>query len=437
MKSDFSAAIAQISAERGVAKEVIIETVEAALISAYKRSFGPGQNVAVRIDPGSGEAKVFTLKKVVEEVLDDRTEMTVSEAQGWRKGAQLGDVIEIESTPHNFGRIAAQAAKQVVLQRIREAEREHIYDEFTDREGDIVTGVVQRFEPRAIILELGKAEAILPQNEQVPSERYRLGQRLKVYLVEVQRTHRGPQLIVSRTHRNLLRRLFELEVPEIFNGIVEIKSIAREPGLRSKVAVATRQEGVDPVGSCVGMRGIRIQNIVNELYGEKIDVVQWDQDTAAYIANALSPAQVVSVDLNEDEKTATVMVPERQLSLAIGKEGQNARLAAKLTGWRIDIKSATEAAREEEEEFARKALEALRDTSESPHLFGEFPIAEVGNGKEETRKVRKNASIVYNNATYSPIPEELVGQTVNLRIAGEKLQVYHDGQRVAEFSLKS
>jgi len=350
MKSDFISAINQISSEKGVSKEVVIQAIEAALVSAYKRNFNsPGtQAVRVVINPQSGEVTVYAQKEVVEEVKDPHTEVSLEAARAVNPAAQIGDLVEVESTPHNFGRIAAQTAKQVVLQRLREAERELVYEEFIDREGDILNGVVQRVEGRTVILDLGKAEATLAPMEQVPGEVYRPGQRLKVYLLEVHRTSKGPQIIVSRTHRNLLKRLFELEVPEIYNGTVEIKSIAREPGSRSKVAVAARQEGVDPVGSCVGMRGVRIQNIVNELSGEKIDVVQWHADPSIFVANALSPAQVISVDLNEEDKTATVTVPERQLSLAIGREGQNARLAAKLTGWRIDIKPSAGLSRLEE-----------------------------------------------------------------------------------------
>ncbi|GAG62015.1 unnamed protein product, partial [marine sediment metagenome] len=272
---------------------------------------------------------------------------------------QIGETIMIEATPPNAGRIAAQTAKQVILQRLHEAEHSAIFEEYADKEGDIVTGLVQRIESRQIFLDLGRTEAVLPGAEQAHNERYRVGQRLKVCLLEVAQTSRGPQLVVSRSHPNLLRRLFELEVPEVFNGIVELKSIAREAGYRSKVAVAARQDGIDPVGCCVGLRGIRIQNIVNELGGEKIDVVMWNPSAAAFIASALSPAQVLSVELNDEEKVATVVIPDKQLSLAIGKEGQNVRLAAKLTGWRIDIKSASTA----EEERVAKA-ELLTETTE-------------------------------------------------------------------------
>jgi len=356
MKNDFLIALTRLSAEKNLPKEVVMEAVEAALVSAFKKDNQSGNpNIAVKIVPTTGEVKVFALKTVVESPADLRTEISLADAKKLKKDAKLDDVIEIETTPANSGRIAAQTAKQVVLQRLREAEREVVFEEYAGKEGDIVSGIVQRIEPKQIIIDLGKAEAVLPVSEQVRTERYRMGQRLKVLLLEVYRTNKGPQLIVSRTHRNLLRRLLELEVPEIYNGAVEIHSIAREAGYRSKVAVAARQEGVDPVGSCVGPRGIRIQNIVNELSGERIDVVQWDANLANFVANALSPAQVLSAEINPADKSASVIVPDKQLSLAIGKEGQNARLAAKLTGLRIDIKSASAA---EAERLVRAAAEA-------------------------------------------------------------------------------
>jgi len=373
MKTDFIAAINQVSSEKGVSKEVVIEAIEAALVSAYKRNYtsAANQDVAVRIDRQSGEVGVFVTKRVVEDVTDTRSEIALDEARKINSSADVGAEVEVETTPQNFGRIAAQTAKQVVLQRLREAEREQVYEQFTDREGDVVTGVIQRFEGRTVIIDLGKAEATMPVAEQVPSENYRHNQRLKVYLVEVNRTPRGPQIVVSRTHKGLVRRLFELEVPEIYNGTVEIKAIAREPGSRSKVAVAARQEGVDPVGACVGLRGVRIQNIVNELNGEKIDVIPWSPDPAVFVEKSLSPASVITVKLNDQDKTATVTVPERQLSLAIGREGQNARLAAKLTGWRIDIKATTllktEGASHEltrEESLARLAGDSDRNSNE-------------------------------------------------------------------------
>jgi N utilization substance protein A len=282
----------------------------------------------------------------------DQSEVSLDEARQVKPDIEIGEILLEDVTPHSFGRIAAQTAKQHITQKLREAERKRVYDEFSERVGEILHGLVQRIEQKTVVLELGKSEAVMPPSEQVPTERYFPGQRLRVYLVDVHETHKGPQLLVSRAHKLMIRRLFEQEVPEIFNGIVEIKAIAREPGARSKVAVAAQQDGIDPVGSCVGMRGVRIQNIVTELNGEKVDVIPWDQDPAKFVASALSPAQVQHVDISEEEKTATVIVPERQLSLAIGREGQNARLAARLTGWRIDIKSDAALARAELENWA-------------------------------------------------------------------------------------
>jgi len=337
-------AITQLSAEKNLPKEVVIAAVETALVSAYrKENFAPNQNISVKIDPNTGGVRVWVEKTVVEPPSDMRREISLSEASKIKPDAQIGEVIKVEATPRNAGRIAAQTAKQVILQRLHEAEHSAIFEEYSTREGDIVTGLVQRIEPRQVFVDLGRAEAVLPASEQVRNERYRVGQRLRLYLLEVVPAGKGPQVVVSRSHPDLLRRLFELEVPEVLNGIVEVKAIAREAGYRSKIAVAARQEGIDPVGCCVGLRGIRIQNIMRELNGEKLDVVLWSPDASVFIANALSPAQVLSVKLDEGEGIATVVVPDKQLSLAIGKEGQNARLAAKLTGWRIDIKSASAA----------------------------------------------------------------------------------------------
>jgi N utilization substance protein A len=342
MKSDFLIAITQLSAEKNLPPDVVIAAVESALVSAFRKdNFASNRNISVKIDPETGKVKVLAEKMVVEDMTDHRREIPLAEAIKMSPGIQIGDTLEVEATPANAGRIAAQTAKQVILQRLHEAEHSAIFEEYAHKEGDIVNGIVQRIESRQITVDLGRAEAILPTVEQVRNERYRLGQRLKLYLLEVNLTSKGPQVVVSRSHRDLVRRLFEMEVPEVFNGVVEIKSVAREAGYRSKVAVAAQQEGIDPVGCCVGLRGIRIQNIVNELNGEKIDVVMWNEDATVFIANALSPAKVLSVVLDEAEGIATVVVPDRQLSLAIGKEGQNARLAAKLTGWRIDIKSAS------------------------------------------------------------------------------------------------
>ncbi|MBN1863232.1 MAG: transcription termination/antitermination protein NusA [Dehalococcoidales bacterium] len=369
MKSDFMLAITQLSAEKNLPRETVLEAVEAALASAYKKNnFSPNQDILVKINPGTGGIKVWVQKTVVETPSDPRREITLDEALRLKPDAQLGDIVDIEATPHNAGRIAAQTAKQVILQRLHEAEHSAIFEEFADKQGDIVTGMVRRIEPRQLFIDLGRTEAILPAAEQVHNERYRVGQRLKVCLLEVIQTNRGPRVLVSRSHPNLLRRLFELEVPEVLNGTVEIKAIAREAGYRSKVAVTTQQEGIDPVGCCVGLRGIRIQNIVNELSGEKIDVIMWSPDKSVFITNALSPAHVVNVAMNEEEETATVVVPDNQLSLAIGKEGQNVRLAAKLISLRIDIKSASEA----EEEAKALASEAVAEEE----LPGEIPEIE-------------------------------------------------------------
>jgi transcription termination/antitermination protein NusA len=341
LKSDFMLAITQLSAEKNLPKEVILKAVESALVSAYRKdNFAPNQNIQVKIT-GNGKVEVWVEKTVVEVLVDSRKEIILATARKIKSDAEIGQSVMVEATPQNAGRIAAQTAKQVILQRLHEAEHSAIFEEYANKEGDIIVGVVQHVEPKQIVLDLGRTEAILPVSEQVRGERNRIGQRLKVYLLEIAKTTRGPRVIVSRSHPNLTKRLFELEVPEVQNGIVEIKSIAREAGYRSKIAVAARQPGIDPVGCCVGLRGIRIQNIVNELNGEKLDVVQWDPDPAVFIANALNPAKVMSVKLDEKEGIATVVVPDKQLSLAIGKEGQNARLAAKVTGWRIDIKSAS------------------------------------------------------------------------------------------------
>ncbi len=363
MKNDFLIAITQVCAERHLSKEVVLEAVEQALVLAYKRNFGASQAIEVKIDPNTGQAHVFAEKEVVEEVREPHTEVSLDDARKTDAEAQLGNVIKIEMTPKNFGRIAAQTAKQVILQRIREAERDTLYADWSDRLGEDIMGTVRNIDSSGnVILSLGRAEAVMPRSEQIPSEQYAPNQRLRTYIYEVERSARGPRIRVSRTHHKLLRRLFEAEVPEIYNGAVEIKAIAREPGSRSKVAVGALQAGVDPVGSCVGLRGTRIQNIVNELNGEKIDVVAWSPDEATFVAGALSPARVEHVWLTRDTKTATVVVPDNQLSLAIGKEGQNARLAAKLTGWRIDIKNVTEAAdeavRRAAEEAEAKAKEA-------------------------------------------------------------------------------
>jgi transcription termination/antitermination protein NusA len=429
MKSDFYAAISQIAAERGIPREAIVDVMEKALVTAYKRTLGnnpPPMEIMVKMDPQTGVARVYAEKQVVDEVYDDRFEVELSVAAQVKADVQIGETLFVESTPKDFGRIAAQTAKQVVLQGIKEVEREYIYGEFMDREGDLVTATVQRIAKGNVILEMGKAEAILPPKEQVESDRYYHGQRLKVYLLEIRREERGPRLIVSRVHKNLISRLFEMEVPEIYNSTVELKSVAREPGLRTKVAVAARQEGIDPVGSCVGMRGIRIQNIVNELNGEKIDVVQWSPEPKEFIANALSPAQVVEVSLDEEERSALVVVPDKQLSLAIGREGQNVRLAAKLTGWRIDIKSATALLEEERE------ASSAREAADAEALATEAALASA---RVETRKVRLDGTIVYQNTHYGPLGDDLAGETVQIRTTAQKVYIYHHDRLVASYIL--
>ena len=339
MNQDFMAALEAIEEEKGIKKETLFEAIEAALISAYKRNFDSAHNVKVNIDRETGDIKVFSCLDIVDSVTNPQQEIDINEAKSMDPQCSMGDVVEKEVTPKNFGRIAAQTAKQVVIQRIREAERELIFEEYIDREEDIVTGLVQRFEQKNAIINLGKTEAVLPPSEQIPGEMYRQGDRIKAYILEVKKTTKGPQIIVSRTHPGLLKRLFELEVPEIFNGAVEIKSVAREPGYRSKIAVCSKHSDVDPVGACVGPKGSRVQAIVGELKGEKIDIIEWSDEPQAFVASSLSPAKVIKVETNPDGKSAMVLVPDYQLSLAIGKEGQNARLAAKLTGWKIDILS--------------------------------------------------------------------------------------------------
>ncbi|MGM9539189.1 transcription termination factor NusA [Anaerovibrio sp.] len=367
------AAFRELGVEKGINPEILFDAIEAALVAAYKRNFNAAQNVRVALDRTSGQYHVYAIKTVVEEAEDSIQEISLAMAQQISPDYQLGDTLEVEVTPANFGRIAAQTAKQVVVQRIREAERGIIYEEFSSREGDIVTGIVQRVENRNVYVDLGRTEAIMQQTEQIANEEYVVNDRIKALIIEVKNSTKGPQVLLSRTHPDLLKRLFELEVPEIHDGIVEIKSVAREAGMRSKIAVYAKDESVDPIGSCVGHRGFRVQAIVDELRNEKIDIVKWSEDPAVYIANALSPAKVVSVDVAENEKMSRVVVPDYQLSLAIGKEGQNARLAAKLTGWKIDIKSETQA--EEEGEFLPSLPEEACDEAED-EMSGEDFLAE-------------------------------------------------------------
>lgn len=343
MSSELYDALLYLEKEKGIERSLLIEAIEAALVSAYKRNFNQAQNVRVELNLEGGSMRVFARKEVVDEVFDFRLEIALADAVQINPAYEIGDVVELEVTPKDFGRIAAQAAKQVVTQRVREAERGIIYSEFIDREEDIMTGIVQRQDARFIYVSLGKIEALLPQAEQMANETYKPHDRIKVFITKVERTTKGPQIYVSRTHPGLLKRLFEIEVPEIFDGTVEIRSVSREAGDRSKISVYAQNPEVDPIGACVGPKGNRVQAIVNELKGEKIDIVEWSDDPVVFVANALSPAKVIEVNVDEENKATTVIVPDYQLSLAIGKRGQNARLAAKLTGWKIDIKSETDA----------------------------------------------------------------------------------------------
>jgi N utilization substance protein A len=376
MKSEFLTALNQICAERSLPREVVLEAIKTALASAYRRNTGAPstQNILAEIDPETGQALIYTEREVVDKVQDVHTEIALERAQRIEPDAEIGDEILVESTPSNFGRIAAQTARQVILQRIREAEREAQFAHYVEQEGELVYGSVQSINPQYVTVQLGRTEAVLPRKEQVPGERYTVHSRIRAYVLEVRKTPRGPHIVISRSHQKLLRRMLELEVPEIANGTVEIKGISREAGSRSKVAVAARQPGVDPVGACVGMRGMRIQSIVKELGGEKVDIIEWNPDDVTFIAKSLSPARVLSVQLDEDPvngRTANVVVPDDQLSLAIGRAGQNARLAAKLTGWRIDIQGATEAI-----EWALKKIDEDPNLVESlGPLEEQFPTA--------------------------------------------------------------
>jgi transcription termination/antitermination protein NusA len=343
MSSELLDALTILEREKGISRNVLIEAIEAALVSAYRRNFNQAQNVRIDLNLQTGSMRVFARKEVVDAVYDPRLEISIEDARRINPNYHVEDVVELEVTPKDFGRIAAQTAKQVVTQRVREAERGIIYSEFIDREEDIMTGIVQRLDSKFIYVSLGKIEALLPLNEQMPNERYKPHDRIKVYITKVEKTTKGPQIFVSRTHPGLLKRLFEIEVPEIYDGTVEIKTVAREAGDRSKISVHSDNAEVDPVGACVGPKGARVQAIVNELKGEKIDIVKWSDDPVVFVANSLSPSKVLDVMVSENEKATRVVVPDYQLSLAIGKRGQNARLAAKLTGWKIDIKSESEA----------------------------------------------------------------------------------------------
>lgn len=342
MNKDFLEALSELEREKNISKEEIIATIEAAVEHAYKKNYGNYSNVRVVVDRENGEVLVLMSKEVTEDVIDEMTQVSLEEAQSYDERYQIGDIIEYQIDPKDFGRIAAQTAKQVVVQKIREAERANTYSEFVDKQGEIITAKIERINNGTIFLSLGSSEGILPLSEQVRSENFKVGDRIKVYVMDVKRTTKGPQIFLSRSHPGLVRRLFELEIPEISDGTVEIKGIAREAGSRTKIAVFSNEPDVDPVGACVGNRGTRVQNIVDELLGEKIDIIIWDNDPAILISNVLKPAVVEGVYINEEEKEAIALVPENQLSLAIGREGQNVRLAARVSGWKIDIKSKTQ-----------------------------------------------------------------------------------------------
>ncbi|MDD2568750.1 MAG: transcription termination factor NusA [Clostridia bacterium] len=365
MNSEFISALHDLEKERGINADVVLEAIEAALISAYKKNFGSAQNVRVEINRATGDIHVYYRKSVVENVEDDKAEISLADAKMLDPDFEIGDMFESEVTPRSFGRIAAQTAKQVVVQRIREAERNLVYDAFVNKEGDIVTGTVIRQENKNVFIDLGRTEALLAPGEQIPRETYVNGERLKVFVSEVRKTTKGAQVLVSRNNVGLLKRLLEMEVPEIYDGIVEIKAAVREPGTRAKVAVYSRNDAVDPVGACVGAKGMRVQSIVNELNGEKLEIVKWSEDPIEFIVNAMSPAKVLEVTIYEKEKFAQVVVPDFQLSLAIGKEGQNARLAVRLTGWKIDIKSESQMEALKAAEAQKSALEELVSEAEA------------------------------------------------------------------------
>jgi transcription termination/antitermination protein NusA len=388
MNSELLDALDILEKEKGISRDVLVEAIEAALVSAYKRNFSQAQNVRTDFNLMTGSMKVFARKEVVDEVFDSRLEISLEDARKTNPGYEVGDVVEIEVTPKDFGRIAAQTAKQVVTQRVREAERGIIYEEFIDREDDIMTGIVQRKDGRFAYVSLGRTEALLPANEQMPNEKYNHNDRLKVYLTKVEKTTKGPQIFISRTHPNLLKRLFELEVPEIYEGIVEIKSVAREAGDRSKVSVYSDNPEVDPVGACVGPKGARVQAIVDELKGEKIDIVKYSKDPVEFVANALSPSKVLDVIVNEQEKSTVVIVPDYQLSLAIGKRGQNARLAAKLTNWKIDIKSETD---------ARELGIYPREEAEEPFFSPDLTLEDISFDHDDIGERNENEDIDMEN----------------------------------------
>ena len=350
-------ALEDLEKEKGIKKDYLLESIETALVTAYKRNFDSLENVKVVMDPQTGATHVYSVKEIVENPENENTQISLQEAQKIDKDYKLGDSVETEIVPRDFGRIAAQTAKQVIIQKLREAEREIIYTEFNERKGEIVSGIIQKADKNIVVMDLGRLEGVMPTKEQIPTEKYNVNDKIKGYVLDVEKGAKGaPQVIVSRSHPDFVRKLLELEIPEIYEGVIEIKSVSRDPGYRSKVAVYSPDPNIDPVGSCVGQKGVRIQNVINELNGEKIDVIEWNEDPSIYIAAALLPAQILAVDIKEEEKFAQVIVPDDQLSLAIGKSGQNARLAARLTNWKIDIKS--------ESQFREMLQKAQEENSE-------------------------------------------------------------------------
>ena len=336
-------ALEELEKEKGIKKEYLLEAIETALVTAYKRNFDSLENVRVEMDHQTGATHVYAIKEVMEKANDEDTEISLKEAQKINPDLKEGDTVETEIVPRDFGRIAAQTAKQVIIQKLREVEREIVYNEFNERKGEIVSGLIQKADHNIVVMDLGKLEGVMPLKEQIPTEHYKVNDKIKGYVLDVEKGAKGaPQVIVSRSHPDFVRKLLEFEIPEIYEGVIEIKSVSRDPGYRSKVAVYSPDQNIDPVGSCVGQKGVRIQNVINELNGEKIDVIEWNEDPSIYIASALLPAKILAVDIKEEEKFAQVVVPDDQLSLAIGKSGQNARLAARLTNWKIDIKSETQ-----------------------------------------------------------------------------------------------
>ena len=368
-------ALEDLEKEKGIKKEYLLGSIEAALVTAYKRNFDALENVKVVMDKQTGATYVYSIKEVVERANDPVQEISLDEAKKINKSIQIGDNVEIEIVPKNFGRIAAQTAKQVIVQKIREAEREILYTDYSDKKGEIVSGPIQKAERGIVVMDLGKLEGVMPLKEQIPTENYNVNDKIKAYVVDVEKGEKGaPQVIVSRSHPDFVRKLLEFEIPEIYEGLIEIKSVSRDPGKRSKVAVYSQDPNIDPVGSCVGQRGIRIQNVINELHGEKIDVIEWNPDISIYIAAALLPAKIMAVDSKEDEKFAQVIVPDDQLSLAIGKAGQNARLAARLTNWKIDIKS--------ESQFRQMLQEKADAENQEENSENENSSEEVENNEE-------------------------------------------------------